>query len=345
MSAMAARSTARAGPPRATPWLEGRWAIVTGGTRGIGLAVARGLAARGMRVILVGRDPDAGAAALAELRRVAGDEAGIWLGADLASRREVLALAARIRDAAPRLDLLVLNAAVVTPTRTLTPDGHEMQLAVNHLAPYLLTHDVLPLLSDGGRIVVTSSQVERGARLDLDDLTCARRFDPGAAYARTKLANLLFTYELAERLQGTSVTANCLHPGVVRTELLDTLDRIDREREPRARGARRAAGALRHAVGRSLRALGLLQRAPDWALGTEDGAAMTLTVATDPSLAGVSGRYFRDGAEAESSPESRDVALRRALWDASAALVGVSPDWPRRVTPATPGLPGTLVMR
>jgi NAD(P)-dependent dehydrogenase (short-subunit alcohol dehydrogenase family) len=345
MSATAVTASSGARSPTALPRLAGRWAVVTGGTRGIGLAVARGLVTRGARVILVGRDRNAGTAALAELRGFAGDEAASWLGADLASRRAVRALAARILETAPRLDLLVLNAAVVTPTRILTPDGHEMQLAVNHLAPYLLTHDLLPLLSDGGRIVVTASQVERGARLDLDDLDCARAFEPTAAYARTKLANVLFTYELAERLQGTSVTANCLHPGVVRTGLLDTLERIDREREPQAPAARRAVGALRHAVGQSLRGLGLLQRAPDWAIPAEDGAAMTLTVATDPSLAGVSGGYFRDGAQAESSPASRDVALRRALWDASAALVGVSPDWPRRVEPSAPASPGTLVVR
>ena len=203
-----------------------RTALVTGGTRGIGLEVVRGLATLGYRILAVGRDPGTAKIATESLGRAA-DQVSFLL-ADLGSRTEVRALAESVALQSPVLDLLIHNAAVVRPTRGLTPDGDEWQWAVNHLAPFLLTSLLFPALarSTAGRVVITASQVERGGSIDFDDLTLAHGYTPASAYGRSKLANVMFCYELARRIDGSGVTANCLHPGVVRTGLLDTLQRV-----------------------------------------------------------------------------------------------------------------------
>ena len=235
-------------PAAGDPALQGAWAVVTGGTRGIGLEVARGLVSRGIHVLIVGRDAGAGKAAVESLgRSAAGGAQARFEAGDLSRLGEVPALARRIAGIVPRLKYLIHNAAVVTPRRLVTPEGFETQFAVNHLAPYSLTRDLIPALLSApeARIVVTASQVERGADLDLDDLMGSKGYEPFRAYGQSKLANVLFTYELAERLAGSSVTVNCLHPGVVRTALLDTLGAVQTANQPREsggpEGCRRAA--------------------------------------------------------------------------------------------------------
>jgi len=320
-------------PAAGDPALQGAWAVVTGGTRGIGLEVARGLVSRGIHVLIVGRDAGAGKAAAESLgRSAAGGAQARFEAGDLSRLGEVPALARRIAGIVPRLKYLIHNAAVVTPRRLVTPEGFETQFAVNHLAPYSLTRDLIPALLSApeARIVVTASQVERGADLDLDDLMGSKGYEPFRAYGQSKLANVLFTYELAERLAGSSVTVNCLHPGVVRTGLLDTLGAVQTANQPRESAVRRVVGALRRSIGSGLGAAGLRPPVKDWALAAPEGAVTTLTVTLAPELRGVSGRYFSDCQEATSSPRSRDPALRRALWEASARLLDVSPDWPDR---------------
>ncbi len=302
-------------------------AVVTGGTRGIGLEVVRGLVGSGYRVLAIGRDPATTAAACQSLGPAADNVT--MLQADLASMTEVRRIAASIAEQAPIVDVLIHNAAVVRRTRELTPDGFEWQLAVNHLAPFLLTALLFPTLATGSaRIVVTASQVERHGTLDFGDLTLARGYDASGAYSRTKLANVLFTYELARRIAGSGVTANCLHPGVVRTGLLNTLHAAARAKHRSTAGA--IVSRIRSAIGGALRAAGLRAQPIEWALSPAEGARTTLFVATAPELAGVSGQYFREGHAAETSVASRDVETAGRLWDVSASLVGIAPDWTAR---------------
>ena len=304
---------------------EGVFALVTGASRGIGLQVARGLLAQGMTVCAVARRPPERAVADASRGSLR------FVPADFSSMDSVRELATRIRAMFPRLDLLVHNAATVDLERVVTADGFERQFAVNHLAAYLLTQQLLPMLQRRApaRIVVTASQVEAGASLDLDDLMSSRDYQPGRVYARTKLANVLFTYQLARRLDSVAITVNCLHPGVIRTALLDNLSEAQQRRERRTQSAtQQAVRAARSVTGRALRALKLRPPVREWALDTTQGAATTLFVATDPSVARVTGQYFSDRRVAKSSAQSHDPALQRALWNASAQLLQMSPEWP-----------------
>jgi NAD(P)-dependent dehydrogenase (short-subunit alcohol dehydrogenase family) len=196
--------------------------------------------------------------------------------------------------------VLVHNAGVVSPTRELTADGLERTFATNHLAPFLATNLLLPLLrrSTPSRVVVVASQVEARADLHFDDLQLERGFAPLRAYDQSKLANVMFTLALARRLEGTGVTVNCVHPGVLATNLLcDYLGR------PRALSL---AHRLTHP-------------------GPERGAEHVLYLAFDPALDGATGRYFHEGRERPSSPRSRDVELQERLYRVSAELVGLDP--------------------
>ncbi len=276
--------------------MQDKVCVITGASSGIGKETALGLAKLGARVVLVCRDRGRGEAALAEIKRRVPSTTSSLMLADLASQAAVRQLAADLSARHPRIDVLINNAAVITPKRQVSPDGLEVQLAVNHLAPFLLTNLLLDVLkaSAPARVIVVSSQVESRGVIDLDDLQSqGGTYDHLRAYCQSKLANALFTYELARRLHGTGVTANCLHPGVIATNLLS--DYMSRPR-----------------------AVGFLARLEY--PGPEAGAKTSIRLASDPALAGVSGKYFRDQREAQSSPASHDEDLAGRLWQASENL-------------------------
>jgi len=296
-----------AGPPS----LAGRTCVVTGANRGIGRATALGLATLGARVVMVCRDAGRGEEARAAIHARTGCGSIELARADLSSQRDVRRLATTLRERPGGLHVLIHNAAVLPRRRELTVDGLEMQLAVNHLAPFLLTNLLLDLLrsSAPARVVTVSSHAHRGARLDLDDLQSERRYAPTAVYSATKLANVLFTRELARRLAGTGVTANCLHPGVIATDLLGRF-------VPGPPWLGRLASRL---IGR----------------GLDRGAETSIHLASSPDVEGITGEYFARRAPARSSAASRDPELARALWDLSARLTGLETE--ERPGPAAPG--------
>src|SRR5271155_4595310 len=203
--------------------MSGKTCIVTGANSGIGKETALGLAQMGARVVMVCRNAEKGEAALEEVRRESGSSQVDLLIADMSSQASVRALADQIQRKYPRLDVLVNNAGGSASAATLSVDGIEMTLATNHLGPALLTLLLLDLLkaSAPSRIVnVSSSEAQSPARLEMDDLQFQRRkYSATAAYAQSKLLMNTFTFELARRLAGTGVTANCLHPGVVATNI------------------------------------------------------------------------------------------------------------------------------
>ena len=299
--------------------------VVTGASRGIGLATAIALGRSGCDVALVSRDAKRGRAALDRVRE-AGSVGAELILADLASQREVHALAKSLRERYPRLHAIVHNAAVFTPVRLTTPDGFEMQFAVNHLAPFLLTYLLLDLLraSASARVVVVASQVERSGHIDFDDPMKTRHYDGLEAYQQSKLANVMFTYDLAERLSGSSLTVNALHPGVVRTALLEGIIATEQKVSQRS-ASRRAILAVRGVAGRVFRRLIRPAPAgePDWAVTPEAAAAAIVELVMSPALDGVSGRFFKNGTPVATSEQSRDIALRRRLWDLSVQLTGI----------------------
>ena len=202
-----------------TGTMAGKTVLVTGGTGGIGKATAVGLAALGARVGITGRDPARAEAAAADIRAASGNPAVDAFAADMSVQAEVRRLAAEVLDAYPRLDVLVNNVGGFWAHRHVTADGLERTFALNHLAPFLLTNLLLDRLnaSAPARIVTVSSGAQAMGRIDFDDLQGERNYSGQRAYNQSKLANVMFTYELARRLEGTGVTATVLHPGVVRT--------------------------------------------------------------------------------------------------------------------------------
>lgn len=275
--------------------LEGRTVLITGGNRGIGREASRRLAADGARVLLVSRREDAGQQLVREIRMMTGNQEVEVVQGELSTREGVRALASSVQSRTDHLDVLLNNAGVVARKRTVTPDGLELQFAVNHLAPFLLTRLLLPLLQAGGpsRVITVSSRAHQGGRMNWDDLQGETRYRRGAAYAQSKLANILFTRELARRLESTGVTALCMHPGVYATGILSDL-----------------VGPLGKIVNSFLP-------------GPEAGGGFLAELAADPALTGVSGVYFNRTTPAEPSREARDPEAARRLWEISAQLVGL----------------------
>lgn len=276
--------------------LRDKICVVTGASSGIGKESALGLAKQGARVAIVCRDRDRANEAATAIRAAGSPHVEVFL-ADLSRQADVRRVADEICQRLTHIDVLLHNVGAVMRRHRMTVDGIESTFALNHLAPFLLNHLVRDKLAQPSRVIVVASQVEARGHLDFDDLHFEHtRYEPLAAYDRSKLANVLFTYELARRLGDADVTANCLHPGVIATNLL--CDYMGRPR-------------LMNKVHRLTHP------------GPEEGAQVSLKLAIDPELAGVSGRYFRPEGEASSSKQSYDPELARRLWEVSERLTGI----------------------
>ncbi len=292
--------------------MAGRTVLVTGGTAGIGKATALGLATMGAHVAISGRDRDRAEGAAGEIRTAGGGQVDVFV-ADLSCQLEVRRLADEVLRSLSRIDVLVNNVGGYWNTRHATADGLERTFAVNHLAPFLLTNLLLDRLNESApaRVVTVSSNVQAFGRIDFDDLQGERAYSGARAYSQSKLANVLFTYELARRLQVTSVTANALHPGVVRTSF----------------GAE-DPGGMQRLFTPFMRPF---MKAP------AQGAATSIHVASAPDLEQVTGRFFANSKPKRSSKRSYDEDAAARLWQVSAGLVGITatghPGTPRNNKP------------
>ena len=276
--------------------MSGRVCVVTGANRGIGRATAEGLAQLGAKVILVCRSKEEGETVAHDIgvKSVTPDV----VTADLSSQPSIRQAAADLQRRYPRLHVLINNAGVIPRRREVTVDGLEMQLAVNHLAYFLLTNLLLPQLKAGApsRIINVSSGAHTHADIDFDDLQAERGYDPKQVYSQSKLANILFTYELARRLRGSGVAANSLNPGVVATKML-----ADYMGVAPADGIGSTFGAK-----------------------PEEGAETSVYLASSPEIEGVTGKYFERRQARRSSRGSYDEAAARRLWEISEQLTGGS---------------------
>jgi NAD(P)-dependent dehydrogenase (short-subunit alcohol dehydrogenase family) len=275
--------------------MVGRTVLITGGTGGIGKATALGLAAMGARVAITGRDPERTNAAAREICLAHRSEVMTFV-ADLSSRSEVRRLAGEVQLALPRIDMLINNVGGYWNTRRVTVDGLEHTFALNHLAPFLLTSLLIDRLkqSDPARVVTVASNAQALGRIDFDDLQGERSYSGARAYNQSKLADVLFTYELARRLRGTGVTANALHPGMVNTSF----------------GAADPAGVQRWLVP----ILRPFMKSP------ARGAATSIHLASAPDVEGVTGRFFANARVKRSSMHSYDEATAARLWQVSRQL-------------------------
>jgi NAD(P)-dependent dehydrogenase (short-subunit alcohol dehydrogenase family) len=273
--------------------MDGRVCVVTGATNGIGRETALALAQLGATVVIVARDAARAALTAKDIERETGNRSTEVVIADFASLQAVRAAAAEIARRHRAIHVLVNNAGRASGKRMLSADGLEMTFAVNHLAPFLLTRELMPLLRAGApaRIVNVASAGEARGPIRFDDLQSERNYRGFPAYAMSKLANVLFTYELASRLVGTGITANCLHPGTVGTNLLRQIPRW------------------------------LYALISPFLLTAAQGAETVVFLAASPQVEGMSGGYFQKCRAVRSSKRSYDVEARVRLWNASEALV------------------------
>ena len=282
------------------PSMAGKSVLVTGGTGGIGKATAIGLAALGARVGITGRDQARAMAAATGIRTATGNAAVDVFVADMSVQAEVRRLAAQVAGTYPRLDVLVNNVGGFWAHRHVTADGLEHTFALNHLAPFLLTNLLLDRLtaSAPARIVTVSSGAQARGRIDFDDLQGERNYSGQRAYSQSKLANVMFTYELARRLEGTGVTATVLHPGVVRTSF----------------GAEDQAAHL--AV--------LIRMARPFMKTAAQGAVTPVYLACSPQVEGVTGRYFANRKPKTAAKTAYDTTAAARLWQVSADLTDLT---------------------
>jgi retinol dehydrogenase 12 len=276
--------------------MHGKICVVTGATSGIGLVTAQSLARQGATLIVVGRNSERGATTVSRIRQATGNAAVESMIADLSAQVQVRQLASDIQRRFSRLDVLVNNAGALFARKELSHDGIEMTFALNHLAYFLLTNLLLDLLKANplARIVNVSSEAHRGAQLDFADLQGEHSYRGYRAYARSKLANILFTYELARRLEGTGVVTNALHPGFVATNFGHNNRSF-------------TAGFFR-----------ILQRVA--AISPEEGAQTIIYLATAPEVQSITGEYFVKQKAVRSSQVSYDRAAAERLWQVSTEL-------------------------
>jgi NAD(P)-dependent dehydrogenase (short-subunit alcohol dehydrogenase family) len=278
---------------------NGKICLITGATSGIGKAAAISLASQGAITILVSRNSEKGERVRNEIiKRTKNEEVFVYV-ADLSLQREIRQLAEQVRTKHPRLDVLLNNAGGIFDKRIVTPDGIEMTLALNHLGYFLLTSLLLPQLkaAPGARIINLSSDAHRVGTLEFTDIGYERGYTAVKAYARSKLLNLLFTYELARHLVGTHVKVNAMHPGAVRSNFGKELSGIG---------------------GFVFKYLDVFMRSP------EKGADTAIWLASDPSLEGTTGKYFSDRKEKKSSGISYDLGLAKQLWEVSLRMTGLA---------------------
>ena len=277
-------------PISASGAMQGKVVMVTGANAGMGKEISLALARMGATLAMVCRDRERGEAARTEVVAASGNQAVELLLADLSSQNSIRGLAKDFMASHKRLDVLVNNAGMSLPTRHETADGIETVFATNHLGPFLLTNLLLPVLtaSAPARVVTVSSGVQAMAKIDFDDLQEIKSYSEIRSYNQSKLANLMFTYELARRLKGTGVTANALEPGFIKTSLK---------------------------VPFPFSLFSFMRGKP------EDGAKPTVFLASSPEVEGVTGTFFNNkGVATKSSPLSYDEEAAKRLWQVSADL-------------------------
>ena len=279
--------------------MQDKICLVTGASSGIGFEIAKALAQKGATVVTVSRGGGSGDEKTSQIRRETGNSEVIFMPADLSSMSEGRSLAERFKARFDRLDVLVNNAGIFMSERELTEDGYEKTFALNHLAPFLLTHLLMePLVKSApARVVTTSSRAESFGKMHFEDLML-ENYGGWKAYGQSKLANLLFTYELSKRLLGTGVAANAFHPGGVATGFGLNND-----------------GFVSLLFGTVIRPL---LKTP------EQGAHSGIYLASSPEALGVTGRYYIDEMPATSSKRSYDVTAQKRLWSESERLVALS---------------------
>ncbi len=280
--------------------MQGKICIITGANSGIGKATALGLAKMGATVVLVSRDRARGEQAQSEIKAQSGNPNIDLLLADLSSQKSIRQLADDFKQRYSQLHVLINNAGVFSPRKRLTVDGIDMVFAVNQLAPFLLTNLLLDVLkaSAPARIVNVSSGSHEANYLKLDDLQSEKHYRPMRAYGQSKLALVLFTYELARRLEGTGVTANCLHPGFVATNI--------------------AQRGLPPPVRLLAKPIFLFSISP------EQGARTSIYLASSPDVEGVTGKYFVKSVPRQSAPLTHDESLQHKLWQVCAVMTGLT---------------------
>lgn len=275
--------------------------LITGANSGIGKATAIGLAEQGAEVIMACRNKERGEAALTDVKEISGNAKISLMLLDLADFQSVRDFSAFFLEKYKSLDILINNAGIISTKRKVSADGHELQLAVNHLGHFLLTGLLLPLLkkSESAKIINLSSGAHRIGKLHTNDIMLNNKYRPFKAYSQSKLANIYFTYVLAEKLAEESVFVNCLHPGFVATPF------IFQKRKKKQKS--------------------LIFKLMSWiALTPEKGARTTIYLASHPNADGVSGKYFSSRKAVNSSKRSYDKKAAKDLWDLSEKLTGIS---------------------
>ena len=280
--------------------MQGKCVVVTGGTDGIGKVTAIELAKLGAKITLIGRNAEKCAGVVRELDGVGRGTGADYVECDLSSMKSIEVAAQLLKGRLSSIDVLINNAGAMFQKRCLSADGTEMTFALNHMGYFALTARLIDVLraAPHGRIVSVASAAHLGARLNLDDLQNEKKYSGWSAYGQSKLANVYFTYELARRLQGSTVTANCLHPGFVASAF-----------------GNNNGGWLRFAIELAKRTMAISQ---------SDGAMTSIHLATSPDVAQANGKYFDKCAEAKSSAISHDVDVAKGLWKRSEELSGLT---------------------